>query len=44
MMMSASDPKVSGTQKHGDARGIVPEAAEGDARTKTAVVTNRFIL
>lgn len=44
MMMSASDPKVSGTQKHGDVCGIIPEAAELDARTKTGVVTNRFIL
>lgn len=34
MMMSASYPKVSGTQKHGDVCGIISGVVELDAQTK----------
>lgn len=43
MMMSASYPKVSGTQKHGDVCGIIPEAVELDAQTKKDLETDRFL-
>ena len=43
MMMSVSYPKVSGTWKHRDVCGIIPEAVELDAQTKKDLVTDRFL-